>query len=109
MCIKAFDENPRMLRYVPDCFKTREMCERAVEEGLWSLLVHIPDQYNTQTLCDETVGNDTRQLRHVLDIFKIQEMCIKAVDCTAHSSWSMFLIVLKPKKYVIRQCATIHA
>ena len=30
MCEKAFENKPRSLKIVPDHFKTRELCERAV-------------------------------------------------------------------------------
>ena len=36
----------RVLKFVPDQYKTPEMCEKAVEEDPW-LLKFVPDQYKT--------------------------------------------------------------
>ena len=38
---------PRFLPFVPDRFKTLEMCEKAVEKYLW-LLKYVPDWFVTQ-------------------------------------------------------------
>ena len=65
-----------MLEYVPNHFRTQEMCERAVEENIWSV-VYVPDQYKTQEMCDKAVEEYLRLLKYVPDSFKKQ--IIKAV------------------------------
>ena len=38
MCIKAVKKEAETLEYVPDQYKTREVCERAVEDDLNTLI-----------------------------------------------------------------------
>ena len=40
MCEKAVEKNPIMIRYVPTCFITQQMCENniSVEPGFLSLI-----------------------------------------------------------------------
>ena len=45
------------------------MCERAVEENLWSL-VYVPDQYMTQKMCDKAIEEDPWLLKYVFDNLK---------------------------------------
>ena len=48
ICIKAKDVDieSHFLPFVPDRFKTREMCEKAVKKYLW-LLKYVPDWFVT--------------------------------------------------------------
>ena len=43
-----------MLEYVPDQYKTQEMCDKVVKENPW-MLEHVPDQFVTQKMCNEAV------------------------------------------------------
>ena len=43
--------------YVPDNLKTREMCEKAVEKGLWSLK-DVPDNLKTREMCEKAVKKE---------------------------------------------------
>ena len=66
MCEKAFEKNTRMLAY-SQSLKAQGMCESAVEDNLWSL-VHVPDQYKTQEICNKAVKKkDPWLLRYVPD------------------------------------------
>ena len=47
MSIKIVDEESRQLHYVPDHFKTKEMCDKAVREDPSSLR-YVPDWLVTQ-------------------------------------------------------------
>ena len=44
--IKAKDVDIHFLPFTPDCFKTREICEKAVKKYLW-LLKYVPDWFET--------------------------------------------------------------
>ena len=44
---KAFEETPRQLSYVPDQYKTQEMCIKAVEKTPWGSLKYVPDRLKT--------------------------------------------------------------
>ena len=69
------------MRYVPDYFRTQEMCERAVEKGSWSL-VHVSDQYKTQEMCNKAVKKYPWLLEYVPNNFKKPKM--KAVKKNPH-------------------------
>ena len=73
-----------MLKYIPDRFKTVETSEKAVEE-------------------------DPCMIRYVPDYLKTQEMCFLAVR-KALGYLNKFLIILRPKRYAVRQwmCGLEH-
>ena len=47
MCIKIVKKEVKSLEHVPDHFKAREMCKRAIEADLYTL-VFCPDWFVTQ-------------------------------------------------------------
>ena len=49
MCIKAVEVGPWLLEYVPDHFKTQEMCDTAVRDDFFSLR-QLLDWFVTQQL-----------------------------------------------------------
>ena len=57
MCEKAVEDKPETLEFVPEHFKSLEMCERAVESS-----------------------KDPWQVNDVLDHFKTEKMCERAVE-----------------------------
>ena len=83
MCIKAVEEDPRMLRHVPDHFKTQEICNNAVEK-------------NPQALQDVPFH------------FKAQEMGEKAVEKT---SWVLEIAPdsVRHRRCVLRRLRKAHA
>ena len=46
MCDKAVDAYPSTIKFVPKCFVTQEMCEKAVDKCFF-VFDSIPDQYKT--------------------------------------------------------------
>ena len=59
MCDKAVEASPfgpYSLANVPDCFKTEDMCIKAVEKCTW-LLKYVTDRFKTQEICNEAVPN----------------------------------------------------
>ena len=96
MCNEAVHIEPLLLAYVPDRFKTQEMCNEAVRNKPCMLLVpdhlkisktcneimhtmpltfhSIPDQYKTQEMCKKAIEADPSNLVKVLDHLKAQEM-----------------------------------
>ena len=68
-----------VIRYVPDQYKTKKMCNRAILENS-GILESASLQYKTQEMCYKTVDDYARALEFVPDRFKSQEMCIKAVS-----------------------------
>ena len=47
-------KDPWVLRFIPDRFKTQEICIKALEVGLWELK-DVPDHFKTQETCDDAV------------------------------------------------------
>lgn len=66
------------MQFVPDYFKTQEMCKKVVEEYPQQL-EFVPDQY-TLEMCDDAVRMKTWLLKSIPDQFKTQEICEKAVE-----------------------------
>ena len=48
---KFVEDEPETLEFIPDHFKTQEMCERAVEDDPYSLQ-YVPDWFVTQQQID---------------------------------------------------------
>ena len=63
---------PLSLAYVPDHFKTPEMCNEAVSKKAY-MLKYVPD-LKTQKMCEKAVEVDSWQLEYVPDNLKMQEM-----------------------------------
>ena len=82
MCNEVVHMEPCMLEEVPNCFKTRSMCEGAAEKAP-SVLRHVPDYFKTPEMFIKFVEVDPWQLKYVPEDLITQEMCNKAVgDCT---------------------------
>ena len=47
----------QILQYIPEQFKTLEMCEQAVKEYA-ELFRFVPDEFITQEICDQVVKED---------------------------------------------------
>ena len=43
-----------MIKYVPDRFKTQEMCKELVTHKAW-MLDYVPDRLKTQEMCNDAV------------------------------------------------------
>lgn len=78
MCIKAVEEDPSNLRYVPDRFKIQEMCDATVTRNLYTFRF-ISGQYKTQGMYIKVVCMYPCLFEFVPDHLKTQEICDKAV------------------------------
>ena len=56
MCTNAVKKFPFVIRYVPDQYKTQEMCDKVIIEN-YRTLKYVPDYYNNQNVCDKVVDN----------------------------------------------------
>ena len=54
MCNDAVDAEPRVLEFVSNQFKTQEMCNDAAGAGPW-VLWFVPDHFKTAQMCEEAV------------------------------------------------------
>ena len=62
-----------MLRYVPDYFKTQEICVDAITHDE-CMLKYVPDHLKTQEMCNYVFNKHPRLLEHVPDYFVTEEM-----------------------------------
>ena len=52
MCIKAANNYPSTIQFVPECYKNQEMCVRAVNTCCF---IFASDRYKTQEMCKKAV------------------------------------------------------
>ena len=78
----------RNLEFVPDHFKTQEMCSKAVCMDPYSL-EFVPDHLKTQEMCDKAVCTGPYNLKSVPDHLKTKDMCDETVGRSTHTRWSM--------------------
>ena len=73
MCKNAFKNLPYLIRYVPDQYKTQQMCDKAILEN-GGKLKSVPDCYkNYQELCSKAVDNYPYALEFVPACYKTQK------------------------------------
>ena len=65
-------DNPWALRFLPDQFKTEEMCIRALEVAVWQLK-DISDHFKMQDMCDDAVWRSLFYLEYIPDWFVTEE------------------------------------
>ena len=61
------------LEYVPDDFKSKRMCERAVEDEP-ATLEFVPDRFKNQEMCKKAIEECSYMLKDMPDHFKTQKM-----------------------------------
>ena len=66
------------LRYIPEQYRTKEICDRAYKKNVWNLS-EIPEQFITAEMCLTAVRESGFLLEHVPDELKTTEMCKIAV------------------------------
>ena len=49
------------------------------------LLSYVPDQYKTQQMCDKATPENAGTIKYVSDYYKNQEICNKAVENYCHA------------------------
>ena len=67
------------LKFVPECYKTQEICYKAVHRCFF-ISDSIPDQYKTQEICDIVVFLYPLLIVHFPDKYMTQCMGDEAVD-----------------------------
>ena len=72
MCVKAVEDEPEALEFVPDHLKMKKMCEGAVEISPWQLK-YVPDLFKTEKMCDKVLWEDPSSLQFVSDWFVTRE------------------------------------
>ena len=64
---------PFLLRYVPDWYKTKQMCDKTIIEN-GGTLRSVPDCYKIQEMCNKTVDNYPNVLEFVPECYRTQEI-----------------------------------
>ena len=62
-------KNPKMLEFATEHLKTKKMCKHAVKEIPY-LLRYVPNQDNTQQMCDKAILVNGETLKCVPDCYK---------------------------------------
>ena len=102
LCNLAVSEDAHAMMYIPDIYKSMELCKKAIE--LWHdfdndcenmnfmemcetavqedgyVLCCVPDKLKTRELCDMAVETDAEALKYVPENLKTKEMCVLAVN-----------------------------
>lgn len=65
--------------YVPDEFKTQELCEKAVD-ACGNNIDSVPDEFKTQELCERAIAYSPYGLRYIPDAILDRKMCIGAIN-----------------------------
>ena len=91
MCDKTFNTYPSTIKFVPECFRTQEVCDELVNRYFLYLIlflisikpkkcvsvvsedpfliVNFPDKYKAQRMCDETANDSLAVLKLTPDWF----------------------------------------
>ena len=103
MCDKAVDTYPSTIKFVPECCKTQEMCNRAAYRCFFvfhsihdkyksqeicnlpvslypPFMVYCPYKYITREMCDETVDDSLAALKLIPDWFVTSKMIKKVFN-----------------------------
>ena len=102
MCKHVAKKLPYPLRFVPDQYKTQQMCDRTIlENGV--ILKSVPDCYKNQDVCYKAVDNYPHALELFPECFMTQKICDKAVNTYPSTIVNLFLNAIRLKKCVIKQ------
>ena len=82
-CVMKLLINLFMFFYIPDRYKTQEMCDRIISDDPFSIR-YVPDQYKTQQMCDKAVDDCLAALKFVPDWFVTSKM-IKILFTTLYA------------------------
>ena len=78
--------------YIPDHYKTQEMCDRFISDDPFSLR-YIPEKYKTQQMFHETVDDFLPTLNFVFDWFVTSKM-IKKLFTALYADQNMQILVM---------------
>ena len=84
ICLNAFTKNLWALEYIPEYLRTEELFRLAVTQN-WKALECIPDEYITPELCELAVIQDGGALEYVPLKLITQELCELAVKSDGES------------------------
>ena len=75
ICDKAVNTYHSTIKFIPECFTTKEMCDKAVNRCF--LVFHfIPDWYKTQEMCNRVVYEDPVLIHSLPQIAVSSSTCV---------------------------------
>ena len=95
--LKAIEDDPETLRFVPDHLKTQEMCEKVVEEEPYTLRL-VPDYFKMKKMCERVVNKYPCALQCVPDWFVTQEWIDLWVDDNHNDNFLGGMMVIKNER-----------
>ena len=97
MCDKAFLENNKTLKSVPDCCKSQEICNKTADYYSHAL-EFVPECFMTQRMCDTAVNTYPSTIKFLPECFMSSECVIKQLmDVFFCLFFILFLINIKLK------------
>ena len=81
MCDIGVVENGGTLKFVPDNYKNKKTCnQNDCQDDYADALEYVPECFKTQEMCDKPIDTYLPVIQFVLKCFKLRKMCDKAVD-----------------------------
>ena len=82
LCLKAFNQDPFVLTCIPEKFITQEMCNIAFEKygGNYQGLKLIPDKFKTEEMCNKAFEKSIFNIEYIPDRLKTKEMCERVFE-----------------------------
>ena len=104
VCNKAVCMDPYGLEFIPGHLKMQEMCDEALHREPYTLR-YVPDHLKTQEMYNKVVGKDPCSLEFFSDRFKVEDICIETVLREPYTlryvhgpCLLMFLIILRHRR-----------
>ena len=72
MCNEIMRMNPAVFSLVPDRFKIEEMCIKTLRVGTWQVLEDVLDCFKTRNVCEKAMRKSPSSLIDVPDWFVTQ-------------------------------------
>ena len=79
MCDKVINTNSSTIQFVPVCYKTQEMCDKAFNKCFLAFFLIFPINAKFKK-CVTGYSEDLFSISYVPDEYKTQQMCDEAVD-----------------------------
>ena len=82
-CVSMLKKSPCLLRYIPDQYKSQQMCDKAILE-IGETLKSVTDCDKNKKISNKAVDNYPQASEFVPECYKTLEMCGKVLN--THSS-----------------------
>lgn len=73
---KVLKNNLMMLKFIPNHFRTGELCGRGAKKFFYAFS-YVPDQYETQQICESVILKNLENINFSLTTLRL-EKCVKS-------------------------------